>query len=32
MRKLRLLITMYYLQISLHDMHVKLTLRIHFDK
>ena len=32
MRKLQLLITKYYLQISGHDMNLELTLGIHFDK
>ena len=32
MRKLQLPITTYYLQISSHDMIVKLTLEIHIDK
>ena len=29
---MQLLITRYYLQISLHDMNFKFTLGIHFDK
>ena len=32
MRKLSLLITTYYLQISWHDMDLKLTLGKHFGK
>ena len=32
MRKSRLLITTYYLQVSLHDMKLKLTLEMLFDK
>ena len=32
MRKLQLLITTYYLQISRHYMNFKPTLGIHFDK
>ena len=32
MRKLQLIITTYYLQITCHDMNLKLTLGIHFGK
>ena len=32
MRKLQLIITTYYLQITWHDMNLKLTLEIHCDK
>ena len=32
MRKLQLIITTYYLQITCHDMNLKLTMAIHFDK
>ena len=32
MRKLQLLITTYYLQISRPDMYLKLPLKTHFDK